>query len=179
MSLSDLESAVLEYVGDVLVNECGRPAPDRLLRYHGVAPDDCCTTNGTLSISWEVGYPSEKFPSRGNSQCVGAPVYTLNVRYVTCWPGLGTVTPEGYVLPDDAWDSTAAMLADAADCVSRSLMRLACDPISDDPLVAAILEQCLRNQFQWIETTPVRPSGLCAGVTWKMYASVKSAAVPS
>jgi len=179
MSLSDLESAIIEFIGDVLVNDCARPEPTKVMRYHGTMPDACCTDDGVLSISWEQGFPSKIFPQRSTDKCVGAPVYTFNIRYVTCWAGLTDVSPEAVVMPDDQWDADAAMLADVADCVARQLLKLACDPISPDPFTAAILEQVMANQFQWIDTTPVRPGGLCAGVTWRVYASLKSGAVAS
>lgn len=185
MSLSELETALAEYVGDVLVNDCHRPEPDRILRYHGARglPDDCCSKNGTLSISWERGYPSLTFPASAGtnaSSCTGFRVYVLKVRYVVCWPGLDVNAIDGQPrLPDDEWDGEAAMLADVADCVAAALMRLSCDPDVADPFVVAVLEQVgARSMIRFAEVTPTGPLGLCAGVLWTVYARVATVGMP-
>lgn len=172
MSLSALLTATVEYVGDTLVNDCGRPVPTKVMRYHGTMPDACCTADGVLSISWSSGFASQKFPSRSSDGCTGPPVYMLEVRYVTCWAGIPDPSPQGIILPDDTWDDDAAMLADVADCVGRALMRLSCAPDLEDPFVAAIFAETPSRQVQYVDATPIRPSGLCAGVTWKLYAAV-------
>ncbi len=173
MSLSGLLTAVAEYVGDTLANDCGRPVPTKVMRYHGTMPDACCSAEGVLSISWSTGFPSRTFPSRSSDPCVGPPVYMLELRYVTCWAGIDPHA-EGLILPDDRWDADAGMLAEVADCVTRALMNLSCSPDTADPFTVAIYEHIFARQIQYVETTPIRPSGLCAGVTWKLYASVAS-----
>lgn len=174
MSLSALLTAVVEYVGDSIVNDCGRPIPTKVMRYHGTMPDACCTDDGVLSISWSSGFPSATFPSRSTDPCNGPPVYTIEVRYVTCWAGIDPTATGSVILPDDQWDADAAILADVADCVARALTRLSCgSPDLGDPFVAAIYEQAARGKVQWSETTIVRPGGLCAGITWKLYAALR------
>lgn len=172
MSLSGMLTALVEYTADVIVNDCGRPVPTKVMRYHGTMPDACCTDDGVLSISWSNGYPSKDFPSRATDPCTGPPVYSIEVRYVTCWAGIDP-SPEGVILPDDRWDTDAAILADLADCVNRGYLRLSCgNPDMDDPFIAAVFAQTLRNHVRWYDTTIVRPSGLCAGITWKLYAAI-------
>lgn len=179
MSLSSLMTAMVELVGDVLVNECGVEAPDRVLRYHGVLPDDCCSEKGTLGISWESDYPSSSFPNQNPTDpCVGGPVALLAIRWKTCWP-VPDVSPAGVRLIDDQWDAKAAVIADVADCVTRAIIRLGCDPDLEDPFVLAVLEHTGRKQVRLIAATPVPALGGCAGVLWRLYARVRTAEVVS
>lgn len=181
MSLSTLETAVVEYVSDVLQVECGRPAPDRILRYHTDLPDDCCSDDGTLAVSWAEEHPSSTFPNSSaaaQQPCPGIPVVTLRVQYVVCWPA-PQADASGVQLRDADWDETSAMLADVADNVSRALMRLSCDPDRNDPLVAAVLTEVPRNWVRFVDVTPRRPQGGCAGIIWRLYAGIRSGAEAS
>lgn len=176
MTLSTLETAVIEYVGDVITNVCGRPSPE-VIRYHGgTVPDDCCTDDGTLSIWWGRLFASAQFPSQSTDLCVGPPVSELYLRYSVCWPKADVTASGGIVNRlDPACDAAAAVLADVADCVHRALIRLSCRPDQDDPFVAAIQNELFpENAIRWRETTAARPLGGCAGVTWALYAAVKS-----
>ena len=180
MSLSELETAIANYVGDVLVNECGVAEPERILRYHGTLPHDCCTDDGFLVVSWERGYTTTSFPSAssgGKSPCPGRQVYTINVRYVVCWPA-PEADSNGVQIIDNTWDGKASILADVADCIARALSRLECNPNRDDPFVEAVIAQT-GTMVRYIETVPITPLGACAGVQWKLYASPRSAAVAS
>lgn len=178
MSVSKLETAVLELVGDRLVNQCGRPIPDRVLRYHGTVglPEDCCTANGVLSITWERAWPTNAFPgssAQKGTPCPGYPVLLLVIRYVVCWPA-AEVTQQSIVLDDTTWDAEAAMLADTEDCIARTLMRLSCDTNSADAFEQAVLAATAKNGFAYSESLPTGPKGGCAGIIWKAYASVKA-----
>lgn len=174
MSLSGVLTALIEYVGQVLVDDCGRPTP-RVLRYHGVMPHDCCTDDGFLVGSWERLYPSTSFPNQtatGAVPCPGIPVAVLNLRYVVCWP-VPPVSENGVTLIDDAWDAQAAMLADVADCVTRGLMRALCAPPPvTDPLATALMLAVGRDRLRLIEATPIPAQGGCAGVQWRLYSGV-------
>lgn len=175
MSLSGLMTAMAEYVGDVLVNDCGRPVPDRMLRYHGTIPDDCCSEAGTLAVSWADGRAASEFPSSSanlkNDPCLSLPIYTLTVRYRVCWP-VPDVDEGGVQLLDAEWDETAAMLADTADCVARELAALSCAGAArNDPFVAAILAQVSRGWLRYVDVAPSVPTGGCAGVLWRLYAA--------
>lgn len=175
VSLSLLETAVAEYVGGVLVDECGRPEPDRILRYHGRIPADCCTDNGYLAINWESVRPKDPGGQVRGNPCL--PTATLAIRYVTCWP-----EPEleeiGTDARDDEWDAQSAMYADVADCVARALCRVGCAQRAPDELTD-VLARC--QDFAFLECVPIppEPSGLgggagCAGVLWRVRAGVKS-----
>jgi len=169
-------TALAEYVGDVLVNDCGQPVPDRVLRYHGTLPDDCCTEPGVLAVSWSEGRAATEFPtsaaSMKNDPCASIPIYTITIRYRVCWP-VPDVDESGVQLLDAEWDATAAMLADVADCVARGLLLLKCGaptaPV--DPLVAAVLDQVARGWLRFVDVSPSVPAGGCAGVLWRLYAA--------
>lgn len=175
MSLSGLLTAVGEYVGDTLVNECGRPAPE-VLRYHGTLPNDCCTDDGVLSVSWEREQAFLKFPasSAGAAEpCPGLPMVRLIVRYVVCWPVPDVLAESGTVLDYPGWDLRAATLADVADCVTRALIRLQCSP-PDGPFADAVVAAAGRDRFRFVESTPILPGGGCAGVRWHADAGIAS-----
>lgn len=178
MSLSAVETALVDYVGDVIVNECGRPVPEHVLRYHGELPHYCCTEDGVLAIDWTLETFVSTFPTTPQRDpCAGLPVATLSIKYFVCWPAITFV--DGHVVMDtDTWDSEAAMLADVADCVARALMRLRCDPTNTDPFVQAVLAESGR-QVQFIDAAPMPVRGLCAGVRWRMYAAVREPSVAS
>lgn len=174
MSLSGVLTALLNYAGDVLVNDCGRPAP-RVLRYHGIMPHDCCADPGFLVGSWEREYASSTFPNAGATNpapCPGTPVTILILRYVVCWP-VPKVSQSGVTLMDDGWDERAAVLADVADCMSRAFMRLQCGPpAADDEYAVALMAATGRERLRLIEATPIAALGGCAGVQWRLYAGV-------
>lgn len=174
MSLSGLMTAVVEYAADVIVNDCGRPIPDRVQRYHDDMPHVCCSENGMLAINWTTEQIVGGFPTVPAPQpCNGFPVSLLNLKYVVCWPPLD-VSKAGAVLPEIETDAIAAMLADVADCVLRALNRLQCSPDLTDPLQAAVLLATGPSRFRPITVTPLAPRGLCAGVRWSMYAAVRT-----
>lgn len=176
MSLSGLLTAVADYVADVLVNECGRPVPDRVFRYHGRAPQDCCTDAGVLDVSWDRLFPSTSFPTAagGSEPCPGAPVTPLTVRYTVCWP-VPELQPTVLNVDFAGYDALAAELADVADCVSRWLLDLSCDPFLEDPYVAAIFDHAPRGRVRLVESSPILPAGGCAGVQWRLNAAPTAA----
>lgn len=181
MSLANVMTRVAEFVGDQLVNTCERPAPDRVLRYHGTLPHDCCSDRGFLVVNFEREYPSTQFPSpaaNNATPCQGLPVAVLVVRYVVCWP-LPDVDANGVRPIDDAWDAKAAVLADVADCITRAFMTLACKPDLTDPFVEALIEATGHEKVRLIETVPIVPLGGCAGVQWRIYCGVRPADTPS
>jgi hypothetical protein len=159
MSLAAVETALAEFVGDVLVNDCGRPVPDRVLRYHGTLPHDCCTEDGFLVVSWNV-----LTPQGGTDQCAGWPQAELRVRYVVCWPTVD-VSPSGVEIDDAGWDEQAAMLADVAHCVTVALMSVTCD---DDPFATTLMATTVNRQLRLVATEPITPQGGCAGVQWRL-----------
>lgn len=170
MSLSALLNAVVEYAGDVLVNDCGRPEPDRMLRYHGNLPHDCCSDAGFLAIHWTDGRLNDP-----KNPCAGRPAVTLILRYVICWPEPDLV--EGLPVITDAYDTQvntkAGMLADVEDCMARALVRLGCErPAPNDPNVDAYVAAVWRNvagtSLAFSSASPILPSGKCAGVEWRL-----------
>lgn len=172
MTLAAFETSLIEYVGDRLVNECGRPVPDKILRYHGVFPADCCTANGALWITWDKAYPSTEFPLP-NSSRAQAPLpasvltFPLTLGYRVCWKGIKTAA--GVLIPmEPEWDADAAVLADVGECISRALMHLVCGKI-DGEFAQAVLDQVPCNKLRFIDATPVTPSGLCAGIAWHLF----------
>lgn len=179
MSFSGLLTSVAEYVGETLVDDCGRPPPTRVLRYHGTAglPWDCCTDDGILSVGWDQEFVSDPFPSqwRGSSDGPGVMAAALTVRYVVCWtaPEVNGTTGR-LVLTDavyDRFDATTAMLAEVADCVGRALLRLNCAaPTSDVQLDVLAASGC--NRFAYQNVVPTGPQGSCAGLLWRAYAGV-------
>ena len=146
-------------------------------RYHNTLPDDCCTDDGILSVSWSEAHVTSRFPTGGND-CAGAPVATIRLRYVVCWP-IPDTSGDGIVIDYDATDATTARLADVADCVLRALDRLTCNPDPADPLSAAVLRQIPARWFQTLDVTPLPNLGGCTGVSWRLYAGVRTAAVMS
>ena len=178
MSLAELETALVEFVGDALVNDCNRPVPDRVLRYHGTLPNDCCTDNGTLAISWSRLFLSSRFPSAATAPddvCGGNMVAEVRLRYVVCWP-VPEIDENGVVIIDDEWDTRAAMLADVADCVSRQLVGLSCEPLVGDPYVDGVLAATVASGkwLRLVDVEPLPPQGGCAGVQWRLYCGVKA-----
>lgn len=180
MSLSGLLTGLVEYIGDVIVNDCGVEAPERALRYHGARgmPQDCCTDKGYLVAGWDSEWGSKSFPRRNSDprECAIRPAVQITVRYVVCWPipDLG----DGGIRPLDAeWDAKAATLADLADCVTRALIRLSCNKIDADhrELADAVLELVNTDQLTYVETSPIDPAGGCAGVLWRVYAGPRQA----
>lgn len=172
MSFSGLLTALTEYVGDVLVNDCGRPAPAKVTRYFGTQglPQDCCDARGVLSTSWDEGWASEKFPQKtvlSGSGCTGMPVYTVAIRYDVCWTPPSKVGG-GLYLPMDTWDTDAAMLADTADCVARALIRLACGG-AEGAFADAVRAAARGNAVAYVNVVPNAHPGSCARLTWHLY----------
>lgn len=182
MSFSGLLTAVAEYVGATLVDDCGRPAPTRVLRYHGGAlPQDCCTADGILSVGWVSEFPTATWPAgwRGGFEPPPGPFTAdLWVRYDTCWL-VPAANAKGPVLTDAVfaeWDATTAMLAEVADCVGRALHRLTCKtPETEEQ--REILESTGCNRFAYISVVPTGPRGGCAGLEWHAYAGVTPAGI--
>lgn len=169
MSLSGMLTALVEYVGQVIVDECALPAPGRVLRYHGDAPADC-PADGQLSVSWERLYPTVQFPassSTAREPCAGYPMFVANVLYLRCWK-IPEADETGVALEDTRWDADSAILADVAECVSRAIIRLSCAP-SVDPFAKAVTDRAPRAAIRLLECTPIMPSGDSAGVRWKAY----------
>jgi hypothetical protein len=177
VSLPAILSSLAEYLGDVLVNECGQPVPDRVLRYHGNLPADQCCDNGTLSVSWAEGHATDTFPvtavNRLNDPCAAAPVFTLVARYMICWPvpevdtGGVNVTP----VQDQDYDAVAQRLEQVAEGVARALIRLECPAATQDSVAVGLVAGSVRGWLRFIDVTPILPSGGCAGVQWRVYAS--------
>lgn len=172
MSFSALLTALNEYVADALVNDCGRPEPTRQLSYHGRMPNDCCTADGFLVTSWES---AKVFPP--DSQCVGIPQFTINIRYVVCWD-IPEVGDHGVDITDEqdaTWNNDALMLADVADCVMRRLQQLTCSErstVPPDPIAEAVLAQIRPQSLRLAGVSPIVPLGGCAGVQWQLNAVV-------
>lgn len=178
MSIASVELAVVEFVGDVLVNDCGRPPPDHVFRYHLSVPHYCCTDNGVLAIHWTIESQQGAFPTGAlKSPCNGLLVTQLTVKYVVCWPAV-EFDGGAVIMKDAEWDAQATMLANVADCVARALIRLTCDPQVTDPFGVAVLEETAKR-VQFIDTSPIPPGGLCAGVQWRLYAAVPTGEVTS
>lgn len=176
MSLSALMNAVVEYVGDRLVNDVGRPVPDRMLRYHGTLPHDCCTDDGFLAVNWTDGRASDEgtgsAASKRNDPCAQRAMVTLVVRYVICWPDPPTV--EGVPVVDDAYDTEvnmkAGMLADVEDGITRALVALGCrgaGPV--DQYEAAVWRNHAGTSLRFVDASPILPLGKCAGVQWRLH----------
>lgn len=180
MSLSALLTAVVEYVGDELVNTCDRPAPGRVLRYFGTAglPQDLgCDSDGVLSISFDRGYPSEAFPADSSSRppsCTAFPVYVVAIRYDVCWTE-PEIDPDGITLIDDTWDADAAMLSDVADCIARALIHLTCGTATSEKAQAVV--DAARGCDKGLAYKEVVPSvgGGAARIVWRMFLGPKSA----
>lgn len=173
MSLSLLLTALNEYVGDVIVNDCGRPPPSRQFSYHGRLPHDCCTADGFLVTNWESGRIDG-----GDQPCAGLPSYVVNVRYVVCWnePEVGSGGVAVTDAQDAGWNDDALMLADVADCVARSLIALTCDT---DPLATAVVALSRKQALRYTGVSPIVPLGGCAGVQWQLSAPVRNGPVIS
>lgn len=171
MSLADVTSETVAFVADVLVNDCGRPEPDRMLTYHGVLPHDCCTEDGLLVASWSSLVLTTAFPSSGGpaAPCAGTLAATIAVRYVVCWK-VPEVSESGVVLEDTYWNATAMMLADVADCVTRAFARLQCAPPEPESPGALLIAATGRDRLRFVEASPIAVSGGCAGVQFRLNA---------
>lgn len=173
MSLATLMTALVEYAADVIQNDCDRPAPDRVLRYHNDLPHFCCTDNGVVSISWANLYGSQSFPANNQGDPCGAMlVTTIALKYLWCYPVVDRrswATDENFAL----FDERAAVLADVAECVTRGLLTLSCDPDLGDPYVAAVVAAAGQKRVRLIEAAPLAVLGGCTGVRWRLYAGVR------
>lgn len=172
--LSGALTAYAEYIADVITNECGRPVPARLLRYHGHAvPEDLGCDTGVLSVWWNQLRP------QGSADCATPLETTLYARYVTCWKILD-ITREGKTILDDAkQDGDAAVLADVADCVSRALIRLDCAPAADDSETMRSLRAFALSggKLPFLSGRPIGADGGIAGVEWS--SSIRLRTVPA
>lgn len=168
MGLAAIEAKLLEYVGLVMVEQCGRPEPAHVLRYQGTLADQCCPEEGVLSAHWEGDKPKDPRGQQKDQSCLL--VAPIALRYVTCWHlpnDPRAITDAEYV----RWDTDAAALADLAHCVSLALCRLGCSPVRD-PLFADVLGD---TGCQEVKFTGAEPAGAgatlsagCAGVVWKV-----------
>lgn len=184
MSASELLTAWAELVSDSVVNDGCQPVPEKVLRYHGTMPHDCCSDAGFVVASWEQEYPSNSFPNPTSTSalpCDGPLVLPLVARYVICWP-LPDVGPGGIRPVDSSWDAAAARLIDTADAVARRLLTLTCGDVSeeDDPIAWSFLQLTGgKAGFRYIGATPITPNGGCAGVQWRAYARSATATAVS
>lgn len=172
MSLDAALTAYAELIGDTLVNGCGAPEPSRVLRYHGHGvPDDIScdgTDTGILSVWWDT-----MLPGSTRDPCQGVPSVYLHARWVICWK-LAQADSGGITLEDATWDTDAALLAAAAECVARALLRLSCGippvPVDgEDEAVAkarALVTLAQNRKVEFVSAAPVGVSGGIAGVEW-------------
>lgn len=184
MSASGLMTAVLEYTADRLVNDAGADAPDRILSYHGtVLPADCCTEAGTLACMWADGRAGDKMPtSSATAQvdpCAKLHQVTLDVRWLRCTPKV-EVSPQGVTVNasfDTLWNDYALTMVDVADTVARQFTELQClatkphrpdDPELDEYELAVLANLARIGSFRLLDWSPIVPSGLCAGVHWRL-----------
>lgn len=177
---------MLDYVADVIVNDCTRPNPAYIFRYHGRKLPEVSMTippDGILSIAWDQEYSSNQFPATAALRpdvIVTIPVSVLVVRYVVCWAqpkakGDGNLNFTEALR--DTWDADSAMLADVADVVMRALTRLNCDDgIKDDEQSTGSLIDAGCHKFRFKEANPIGPEGGQAGVEWRSYVNVRTPA---
>lgn len=177
MSLSAVTTALAEYVADVLVNECDRPIPGRILRYwgiEGVPQDWACDDNGVLSVAVDRGFASKEFPIDSATRpepCAGMPAYVVAIRYDICWKVV-KASKTGLELYDEQHDADSAMLMDIADSIMRALLRLQCKGIENDNLKAKAVVETLRQTndlaLRFREVVPSK-TGSSARLTWRVY----------
>jgi len=172
MTLAAALTAYAELLADVLVNDCDASMPTRILRYHGGhVPEDIGCSDGLLSVWWED--PLEPL-TLGREPCPGFPQVVLAARWAVCWK-LADVDADGVTLFDDTWDLDAAVLADAAECVARALMRLACVVDPTDVKALALLALTMgRPPVLFISATPSPPSGGVATVEWRVRVGLRA-----
>lgn len=177
--LAAILTAYAEYVGDVLVNTCDAPAPGRVLRYHGHAPpeDLDCDADGYLAVWWEGPALA---PRVQGTPCPGPLPVTLAAKWVRCWK-IAQADETGITLFDATWDADAATFADAAECVSRALARLACldaDEVEDDSYLGVLLS-LLGPRPSFLGVTPTGAGGGAAGLVWRLSATLGQSPVTS
>ena len=172
MSLSAVLTTLIEYVEDVIVNDCGQPPLVRRLRYFGSGglPQDGKCIDGVLSVAFDRGWAAKTFPRDASGEadpCPGLPTYDLALRYDRCW-----IEPEidevGITLLDSTWDTDSANLSDVADCVARALIAVQCGNASGE-LAQALLATVRKNTFRYREVVPTRGTST-ARLTWRIYA---------
>lgn len=168
MALADALTAYAEFVGDTLVNLCGEPVPDRVLRYHnGPVPDEIeCSRNGILSVWWDAPIYAGK--------CGQPLVVTLGARWSVCWP-VPEATPNGVVLADDEWDAQAGRFANVAECVGRALTALGCSDVPPTDKGAAFLAHVISGNLRLSAIRGHGPLGGVAGVGWTVDFPLRSA----
>lgn len=164
MNLAALETALLEFVVDA-IEDCDLPSPDHAIRHHGVLPDRCCTENGILSLSWEES------PAPSPTDCTGPLEWAFALRWVTCWPS-EDLKPTGLLSVNyTARDAAAARIAAVTECVLAAFAGEICRWGKSDLREFAVSLRLGR-------TSPVTPSGLCAGVLWRIIATLRRSAEP-
>lgn len=159
MSLASLESELLQLVVDAL-EDCDLEVPDEVLRHHGPHPTlpGCCTEAGVLSAYWEeVPRPAPCEPTE----------WAIALKWSTCWPE--DVDPIDYA----SRDATSARIADVAECVLNALAREVCTWGGGSRLFPHAATLKLGR------VTPIYPGGRCAGVVWRIVATVRRPESPA
>lgn len=152
MSLPDFQGALLQLAVDAL-DDCGLTAPDEAIRHHGPLPaiPGCCTEAGVLEVHWD------DTPAPGGCN---PPEWSLAMRWVTCWPE--GIDPINYT----ARDTVSRRIGEVTECVLSALSREVCQwPQSD------LFQYAARVTLG--RTTPIPPSGKCAGVVWRVTALIR------
>lgn len=178
MSLAEIETAVIEYLGarlaDCLEWDAETAQALRVLRYHGArsVPPECCGEPGLLVSAWEdvtlSGNLGAKTSVRPGQQ--GLLAATLAVRFYTCWPS-PEPTEHGPTLVDDEWDERAAYLADVAECLARGLVCL-----TPGGPATEILSTVGCGGLSLATVVPIEPLSGCAGVLTRSVATLLAGA---
>lgn len=176
MGLSALLTNLIEYVGDVIHNELGQPAPDSVFRYHGAdgPPHDCCSEAGFITAGWERTYLSSIFPAPDANKtrpCAGPPATEIGIRFVKCWP-VPDADETGVAVDYLAWDAASAVLAEVQDGVTRALTRLSCASPNQEPFLSTLVPAGVTQHFRFREARPIPPRGGCSGVLWLVAAAI-------
>lgn len=159
--LAALEDALLLLAAAAL-NNCGRPVPDRVTKYHGEIAVGCCDGNGFLTCHWNPAVPDRTGIPQGMGNPMGERAADVMLRLYRCWP---TVLEDG-TYPDAEANAAAEGLAQDADCIWSAITRAICEG-----LLAEYLAGC--DGLELVSMTPRRPSGGCAGIEWKLHAHWK------
>lgn len=170
MSLPVTEAAFLAFVADTIEDGTAK-RPDREVVYHGILPDDCCSDAGTLAVWHEKIAGSDEFPvqwSGRGAKSTGWPLVTLVARLSTCWPIPKRPAGGGVILADPDWTERAKRLALVDEVVCTALIGLSCG----QPPGSAVLAELHCDQFRFIDAVPTKPSGGCAALTWRAFASI-------
>lgn len=152
--IAELELAMLDLAADALA-ACGRPVPDRKLRYHGDVAVQCCDGNGLLTAHWNpvtmdrTGLPPGQLPGMP----IGKRQADIYLRLYRCHP---TLKADGS-FPEDEGDAAVAALANDMDCLVSAF---------GDAICAGTLNPYLAgcDGLALVSVAPRRPSGGCAGI---------------